>query len=170
MRKVLLTLAALALTACCSQAVAGETGVPNRLAVAKVGEWASYNVPNGYIQKLTVVKREGEGSEALVTVRVDNIYDGQLVNSTEFTRDAGEPFEQPRVEMGPGVKVDIDTERKTVKGKSIEVTVVEIEYDYDDDEDEDIEWHVSAEIPVFGILKRVENDETVFELVDFGES
>lgn len=163
---------ALALVLSATALWAGEAGVPNRLATAKVGEWATYSVPNGYQQKLTVIKREGDGPEAQVTVRVDNIYDGQLVNSTEFVRDAGAPMEPPRVDYEPGVSVEIKRRSVTVKGRSMEATVVEVEYDYDDEDidDEEVEWYVSAEVPVFGIIRKIEDDKTVFELVDFGEN
>lgn len=174
MLKKSLVMAALALALGIGLAAAGEENVPNRLATAKIGEWATYRVPNGYQQKLTVVKREGDGSEALVTVRIDNIYNNEVVNTVEFTRDAGDPMEAPRIEYGEGVEVDIDVDRKIVgvKGRNIEATVVEIEYEYGDDEiaDEDVKWYVSAEIPVFGIIKKEENDVVSFELIDFGEN
>lgn len=170
MRKTLILMAAV--LAMGAAAMAADVLVPNRLATAKVGEWASYKVPNGYTQKLTVIKREGEGSSALVTVRVDNIYEGELVESTEFTRDAGEPMEPPRVPDEPGIEVEITTRTATIKGKSVSAVVVEIEYDddyFDDDDIEDVEWWVSADIPVFGIIRQEVDDDVMFEIIDFGE-
>lgn len=64
---------------------AGETIlVPNRLALAKVGEWATYRIPDGFIQKHTVVERVGEGRKAQLKIRVDSILDGEVVDSTEM--------------------------------------------------------------------------------------
>lgn len=151
---------------------AGETGIPNRLATAKIGEWATYRLPNGYLQKLTVIKRDGEGPEAMVTVRVENIYDNEVVNTIEFARDAGNPMEPPRVEDDPAVSWEITTRNVTVNGKAIVATVVEIEYEYDDDDidDEEVEWYMSADIPVFGLIKKVDDDDVTFELVEYGEN
>ena len=168
MQKAILFLAALCLGA--SLAVAGEIGVPNRLAVAKVGEWASYRVPNGYTQKLTVVAREGDGPSATVTVRVDNIYDSQVVNSSEIVRDAGEPIEAPRVPGNNVESVEIETRTMTVLNRQLLVTIVDIEYDNGDDDDDDVEWYLSGDIPVFGIIKQVTDDNTPFELVEYGDN
>lgn len=174
MLKKSLLVAALALALGIGAAAAGEQNVPNRLATAKIGEWATYRIPNGYQQKLTVIKRDGDGPEAQVTVRVDNIYNNEVVNTVEFARDAGNPAEPPRIEFGEGVEVEVDVGNKlvSVKGRNIEATVVEIDYEYGDDDidDEEVKWYVSAEIPVFGIIKKEENDVVSFELVDYGEN
>lgn len=143
--------------------------VPNRLATAKVGEWASFRMPNGYTQKQTVTAREGEGPEAMVTVRIEDIYENEVVNTREISTPAGEPMAVPQIPDDPALSVDIDRKTAVVKGRSIAATVIEIEKDYEDDDDEESEWWISAEIPVFGLIKKVVDDEVEFEIIDFGE-
>lgn len=151
--------------------LAGES-VPNRLATAKVGEWASYKFPYGYTQKQTVINRTGDGPEAEVTVRIEDIYENEVVKTREMTQPAGEPMTQPQIpeNLGFAISIEIEKRNATVKGKTILATVIEVEKDYDDDDDdEESEWWVSAEIPVFGLIKKVTDDEIVFEIVDYGE-
>ncbi len=154
-------------------AAAGETGVPNRLATAKVGEWATYRLPDGYTQKQTVIARTGTGPEAMVTIRIENIYDGQVVTTAEVQEQAGTPITAPQVPDQVGVKLEIKKENVQVKGRNIVATVLDMERDDDngddDGDDEETKWYLSAEIPVFGIIKQKVDDDVVFELVDFGE-
>lgn len=154
-------------------AMAGESEilVPNRLANAKVGEWASYRLPSGYIQKLTVAKRAGTGPEALVTVKIENIYDGEVVNVHEVTQEAGESPTPPRIPAEEGMTVSVRKDNANVKGKAYPVTIVQIDRFYGDDEDNrSTEWWTTPDIPVFGIIKRVEDGELQWEIEDWGEA
>lgn len=144
--------------------------IPNRLSFAKVGEWASYKLPSGYIQKLTVSKRSGEGSDALVTVLVENIYDGNLVEAKEITENAGDAFTSPRVPTDPGVFVAVRNETVSYKGKNYVVSIVEFNRDLGTEDQDVTEWWSNSEIPVFGIVKKVENGEIAWELSDWGYS
>ena len=143
--------------------------VPNRLATAKAGEWASYGFPNGYTQKQTVISREGDGAEAMVTVRIEDIYENEVVQTREISRPAGEPMTEPEIPDDPNISVDIRQDNTEVKGKTLAATVIVVDKDYDDEDDERSEWWISSEIPVFGIIKVVADGETRFEIVDFGE-
>lgn len=174
MRKTGVFLAfALAMTVCGMAYAADDYDpdlVPNRLSFAKVGEWASYSLPNGYIQKLTVTKREGADSDALVSVRVDNIWEGEVVDSREVTEVAGDPFTAPRVPNEPGVTVALRQEADSLKGSPVAVSVVEINtYSDDPDEVKAVEYWITSDIPVFGILKKVEDGEVEWELADYGD-
>lgn len=148
---------------------ADEVTVPNRLSTSKVGEWAVYKVPNDYLQKLTVVSREGEGAAAMVTVRVDDIYDGEVVSSKDVTLEAGEPDSPPRIPDTPGLSVSVDTDDVTVKDQALKATVIKVEKKSDAGEDDSVsEWWVANEVPVFGIVKKSLDGEVVFELQEFG--
>ena len=143
--------------------------VPNRLADAKVGEWASYSLPNGYIQKLTVTKRFGEGPEALVSVKIENIYDGEVVTAQEITQEAGEPTTAPEVPAQEGVTVSVRHDTATVKGKSTPAAIVQIERFSGDEDDGKVEYWLTRDIPVFGIIKKVEDGEVQWEIAEWGE-
>lgn len=148
---------------------AGEAGVPNRIATAQVGEWATYRIPNGYTQKLTVVNREGEGPSAVVTVLVENFYDGELVDSSEIVQEAGEPMNPITPPEDPNVSIKVEMKDVTVKGKTIRATVVKVEREGEgDDDDEDVKWYLSNEVPVFGLIKQDADDDMEYELLDFG--
>lgn len=144
--------------------------VPNRLSFAKVGEWASYSLPSGYTQKLTVTKRSGEGADAEVSIRVDNIWEGEVVDSREISEPAGDAFTAPRVPYEQGVTVALRQEVDTLKDNRVAVSVVEINtYSDDPDEAGSVEYWITSDIPVFGILKKVEDGEVEWELADYGD-
>lgn len=164
---------ALAVVACGAAWAADDYNpdlVPNRLSFAKVGEWASYSLPSGYIQKLTVINREGVDSDALVSVRVENIWEGEVVDSREISEVAGDPFAAPRVPYEQGVTVALRQEADVLKGSPVAVSVVEINtYSDDPDEISAVEYWITSDIPVFGILKKVEDGEVEWELADYGD-
>lgn len=153
-----------------SAAMAGESGVPNRIATAQVGEWATYKMPTGYTQKLTVTNREGEGPTAMVTVLVENFYEGELVDSSEIVQEAGERVNPVEVPDDPKISIKVEMKDVTVKGRTIRATVVKVEReaDVDDEDDEEIEWYLSNEIPVFGLIKQDTDDDMEYELLDYG--
>lgn len=144
---------------------AGETLVPNRLAVAAIGEWVSFELPDGYVQKHTVVKREGEGPGALVTIRVDNIYDDEIVDSNYITETAGEPLaELPHPER-EDITLSSAPETFGLKGKQYPGTAITVKRD-----GKTIQvWYVSSDLPVYGLGKRVDAEGADdFEIADFG--
>ncbi len=170
--KKILFLAGLLLAAC--PAVMAEDHnpdlIPNRLSFAKVGEWASYSLPNGYTQKLTVVGREPNPYGDQVTIKVENIYDGEVVTTQEITQDAGEAFTAPHVPYDQGVTVALRQEAVAVEGAPVAVSVVEM-FHYDDDPEAATreEYWITSDIPVFGILRKVEDGEVEWELADYGD-
>lgn len=164
--KMFLVVAALLVA---STAMAEEM-VPNRLATAKVGEWAVYKLPDGYIQKQTVLSRDGSGPEAMVTVRIEDIYNKEVVNTREISIPAGEPMTLPRLPEGRNLEIGVDRKDTDVLGKTYNVTIIEVEdKDAADDEADDTEWWVSSEITVFGIVKKYTEDKLDFEIIAFGE-
>ncbi len=169
MKKAAFILASL-LLAGLGYAAAMDT-VPNRISFATPGEWVSYRLPNGYIQKFTVTKRFGEGPDAMVEITVDNIYDGEIINTKKITHKAGDPFIVPEPPNKPGTVVALRDETVHLNGKLIPVSVVEIlRYGETPDDSGSTEWWSSAEIPVFGIIKKVEDGETQWELHKHGEA
>ncbi|MCC8109318.1 MAG: hypothetical protein LIQ30_09815 [Planctomycetes bacterium] len=157
-----------AVLAAASVATAADT-VPNRLSYAKVGEWASYKLPSGYIQKLTVVDRSGDGPEAMVDVLVENIYDGEVIEAKRISHEAGEPMTSPETSATPGVLVAIRHDTAAVNGRTVPVTIVEVLKNAAEEDRSSTEWWASGDVPVFGIVKKVEDGETVWELDGFGD-
>ena len=168
------TIAALVMAVAICGVVWAEDGynpdlLPNRLSFAKVGEWVSYALPDGYVQKLSVIRRAGDSDEGTVTVRVENLWKGEVVDSREITEVAGESFTAPRVPNEPGVTVALRQEAATLRGSPVAVSVVEINtYSDDPDEVKAVEYWITSDIPVFGILKKVEDGEVEWELADYG--
>ncbi|MCC8190687.1 MAG: hypothetical protein LIP77_08645 [Planctomycetes bacterium] len=153
-------------------AAAAEIRLPSRIATATVGEWASYRLPDGYIQKQTVIERDGTGPEAVVTVRIENIFDGEVIETKEISREAGEPEYVHQLSGDPAVTVDVSTREEVVHGQTLTATIIDVNKEYDDDDDlenEVSEWVLSAEIPVFGMIRKVTNGQTEFELIEYGE-
>lgn len=139
--------------------------VPNRMAVSEIGEWVSFNLPDGYVQKHTVVKREGVGAEAQVTIRVDNIYDGEVVNSDYIVEDAGEPVTEVSPSEDAGVAFTCRPDAFMLKGKEYQGVALEVTRDGKPYQ----VWYISADIPVYGLGKRTSADNTSgFEIGDFG--
>jgi hypothetical protein len=144
--------------------------IANRLSFARVGEWASYTLPGGYVQKLIVIGRSEPGPEGLVTIRIENLYDGQLVEAREIVEKAGEPFAAPNVPVDPGVFVAVRNDIAALKDRDVVAGVVEINKALGTEDQDVTEWWTSADVPVFGIIKKVENGENAWELVDWQEA
>lgn len=140
--------------------------VPNSLHDAKVGEWTLYKTPNGYEQKHTVVKVDGRGPDATVVVRIDNIYNGEVVHSVEVHHEAGEarhPFVLPDG-TSPQDRVSVSGKNVTLKGKTVPATDVKAT----GEEDGTMEWTLSEDIPVFGLIRQSSDEGDEYELIDFG--
>lgn len=141
-----------------------EILLPNGLATAKVGDWVLYEIPDGYTQKMSVVKREGEGAEAEVTVRVENILDGEVVEFSERKQTAGEPMAPLPTPADPEVRLELASETITIgdkeyKGYSVNVTRGE-EWLH--------KWYIAPEIPVYGLVRRETKDgKENFSLLEF---
>lgn len=143
------------------------TLVPNRLAVAEIGEWVSFELPDGYIQKHIVVKREGEGPESQVTIRVDNIYKDEVVNSDYKVETAGEPLAELPQPEDPEVTLSCRPEVFTLKGKEYAGVAIDVKRA---GEPYQI-WYVTADIPVYGLAKRDGfGGSAGFEIADFGSN
>ena len=144
--------------------VGGEL-VPNRMATAKTGEWALYEMPDGYVQKHIVAAREGSGPEAEVTIRIENIYDGQVVETKELQMEAGEPWRESYFAGDDTKKVAVETGRTQVAGKDIATVTVRVT----DAEGNESEWVVSPEIPVFGLIRQSGAGAPSYRLKEWGE-
>lgn len=139
--------------------------VPNRMAVSEVGEWVSFNLPDGYVQKHMVVKRDGTGPEAQVTIRVDNIYDSEVVDSKYITEPAGELMTEVTPPEDAAVEITCRPDAFTLKGKEYDGVAIDVTKDGKPYQ----VWYVSSDIPVYGLGKRTTADGTRdFEVADFG--
>lgn len=166
MRKILLLSAVLAYCLAAASAAENATpSLPNRLAAARVGEWVVYSIPDGYTQKHTVVERVGEGAAARVAIRVENMADGEVVDTIEMVEIAGEPVAQiPPIEE-EGVAVDVNAETFDILGKRFEGYVIEVFRSGESYQT----WRITPDLPVYGIAARTTNDggHTDFAIVDY---
>lgn len=139
--------------------------LPNRLATAKVGEWVTYKIPEGFTQKHLVVERIGDGAKAQVKIRVDSILDGEVVDTIEMVEIAGEELTEMPDSLEDGVTVELARKNLQAAGKTIDGYTIEIFKDgalYQT-------WEVAPSLPVYGLVGRTTNDggQTDFEIVDY---
>lgn len=139
--------------------------LPNRLASAKVGEWVTYQIPDGFTQKHLVVERTGEGAKAQVKIHIDSILDGEVVDTTELVEIAGEEsVELPPIEE-EGATVSLARKQFNVMGKTLDGYTIEVFKSgklYQT-------WEVSPTLPVYGLVGRRTDDGglTDFEIIDY---
>lgn len=146
---------------------AGESGtlIPNRLSTAQVGEWVLFQLPGGYTQKHMVVERTGDGEDANITVRVDDILDGKVTQTREVVEIAGPPTAPMPSPKDPGAVATVRDEEVVVKGKKFKALAVDVKKDGALLRT----WYISPDFPVYGLIKRTEDkgNEPSFEAIDF---
>lgn len=138
--------------------------LPNRLASAKVGEWVTYRIPDGFTQRHLVVERSGDGAKALIKIRVDSILDGDVVDTTEMVEIAGDDLVEMPDPEEKGVTVSLARKDLIAVGKQVEGYTVEV---FKNGELYQT-WEVAPSLPVYGLLGRKTNDGglTDFEIID----
>lgn len=168
MRKILLTLAAIAVLSVAASAADGS--IPNRMDKAKAGEWVM-------MQNVA-----GDGAGTKTKVSVTEVKDGVVFIKREiFDRD-GNPEEvfqheipldryAARLAELEGKAKQISRERLTVKDK--ELSVVAISWDGDPEDgkpDREFKIWVSEELPMGGIAKTWSSDHDfpAAEVIDYG--
>lgn len=131
------------------KSVGGSIFLPNGLSTAKAGDWALYRIPNGYAQRLSIVRRIGEGPNAEVAIRIESIMDGKVVEFSENTHAVGEPTaSMPELEDGR-VRVALSCETmawggKELSGYSMNVTRGGRWLQ---------KWYISPMVPIYGLVK-----------------
>lgn len=119
--------------------------------------------PAGTPRNKTVIGRDGNGPTATVRIKLDNIYNGKVVNSQELSEVAGDPMgSMPEAESGTTQR--IVNENMTVKGAPVQVTTI-ITKDKDGSEST---WSVSAAVPVYGLVRQTADGKTEIQLQDYG--
>lgn len=165
MKKIFILTAILAITGGSRIWAGEETLIPNRLATAKVGEWVSYGLPDGFVQKHTVVERSGDGAEAHLVIRIDNYKDGKIAGTSEIDEIAGEPMAPMPPARDEGAVATVRNEEVVVKGRKVEGLAIDVK------KGPALlrTWYLSPEVPVYGLVKRVDSQgNTEFEAIDFG--
>lgn len=157
-------LVVMAIAMCADAGAEDSLQVPNRMAKSEIGEWVVFNLPDGDIQKHIVVKRDGEGVKAQVTIRVDNIYDGEVVNSEYIVEDAGESHVAVPPPHDEKVKIRCRDETIGLKGNEYKGVRLDVERDGKPYQT----WYISSDIPVYGLIRRSEANGAEFEIADFG--
>lgn len=160
---------ALALSLSVSAAFAGERyeniHIANGLTGASVGDWVLFSMPDGTMQKHTVMEKNGAGTDATAVVQIVDFKGNVPTFSRKVTSPAGEEFIQPP--MPEGKKYTFERRKETVDfdGTALEVTVVDV---FDGDKKVRT-WYLSTEFPVYGTMKRLDADgKAEFSIVTFG--
>ncbi|MCD8138713.1 MAG: hypothetical protein LUE17_02870 [Planctomycetaceae bacterium] len=135
------------------------------MAISEVGEWMAFNLPDGYTQVHTVVKRDGDGAEAQITIRVDNVYDGEVVDTKYITETAGEAMTELPEPSSADTTLSIRPTKFTLKGHEYDGVAIDVAKNGEPYQ----VWYVSSDIPVYGVGKRTNADGFAsYEIADFG--
>lgn len=142
--------------------------VPNRLASAKPGEWATLgNLSDpGELVKVSVVDKVCENGEWVVVVKREHIdAEGKVVDTKE--RRVRMSKYQDRLDKLDQRADRISRERMTINDRNITVYVVEWE---DAENDREIKIWLSHDIPVGGFVRIWSSDPDfpTYEIVDYG--
>lgn len=171
LKKCFLLLVAFVAVAAVASAEDSEYYIPNPLGDAEVGDWVRYAVSadGNQEQRMTVVRRQGEGDDLKITVKYDTYSQGKLVNSGQTIHDAKDFTNELPAQAGHA-EINIDEEEVEVKGTTLVVTVVRFAEEPEEGKKtgKTREWYLSDDIPVYGVIKQVENGEKTSSLLDFG--
>lgn len=149
----------------------GEHEVPNPLADSQVGDWVSYAISDDgrQEQKMTVIRRDGDGDGLKVVVKYDTYVNGMLTNSGTTTHSGADFAGQLPVQPGEGVEVEIDARDIEVKGEAIPCIVVKVTKNEGGGKPPVVrEWFLSDMIPVYGVVRQSENGKSTSRLLDYG--
>jgi hypothetical protein len=150
-------LAAICLALCMVLPGAAWAQEGNPLSDAQVGEWVLYRMQSGMEQKQTVTAVTPDS----VTVKVDMMLHGRVVNSAENTLPlrqpgtSGLPPEAPEVTRGKTTleiknqPVSCDTFQTTMRGQTSKT-------------------YICPQVPVMGMVRSEANGRVVMELLDYG--
>lgn len=170
LKRCFLVLAALVAVSCAARGEDEEEYyIPNPLAEARVGDWVRYvaSADGHQEQRMTVVGRQGEGDELKITVKYEVYSQGKLLASNQTVHGVKD-FANELPESGHAT-VTVDEEEVTIKGKPVACTVVHIEDEARDGKaGRTREWYLSDDIPIYGVVKQVENGENTSSLIDYG--
>lgn len=155
--------------ACVGANALDSTALPNPLKNVKEGQWVVYKVLLMGIeaeQKQSIVAIEGEGEERVLTMKIDVLMDGEVVQSDEQKVTYSEAVR----EMLGSFDDAKDAVFTAVKAQVGEREIDAVQVDFTEDGVKCL-LQLSESVPIVGIVKmEIEGfDGTVMEVVDFGE-
>lgn len=163
LKKFVLT-AAFVVAACSLIQAADYSKLPKPLDNAKVGQWVHYKIMGGMEQKQSITAIEGDGDDRVITLTIEIMQNGAVVQSQETKLNLKEAKAQEEAARASTPDVTIVEETITVNGKSYDAVVVEGEAN-----GMKSRIYMSEKIPVSGMLKMDAGGMAMLELVDFGE-
>lgn len=165
--RLVIGFAAIVLSVSCAYGGDDRPEIPNHLAKAKVGEWATYTytggAPGSY-EKHIIVAVDGEGDAREVRLKIEHYADGKL-ESTEERTITMDSVAKGIAQLKERAK-DISSERITIGGRTINAVSIVVEKE--DGKRRVI--YVSDEVPATGMVKlwRSDPEKPSLELEDFG--
>ena len=130
----------------------------NPLKHAKVGDWVSYEVLGGLIQKKTIT----EISDGLAIIQVDVFSDGKILKTDTEQR----PLDSPVNFQGSAWGRRVGRETVTLNDQSFSCIVFKQEVVANN---VITRWY-SEEIPITGLVQMARNDLIILKLADFGSA
>lgn len=142
---------------------ADALAVPNRLDVAKVGEWVLYTGMGGANQKQTIAKIEEKDGDRIFTITAEMIVEGQTIQSMSQDVSYNEAVRLNQA-MAAEIGGEMSEVTEAVNGKELKMVLIDA-----NDEGSNFKTYFSEAIPVTGLVKIVIDGEVLMEVADYGE-
>lgn len=144
-----IALTAMFVVCACGLAQAADfSSIPNPLKNVKADQWVSYTAMGGVEQKQTVTKVEGEGDDRVVTINMEFLMNGNVMQAqeTKISLKDANAEQEAAWKADPNIKVSEVT--VNAAGKDIKATLIETT-----EQGITTKLYLSEEIPVSGIVK-----------------
>lgn len=145
-------------------AAADASREPDPTKTMKVGQWVLYKDAAGIEHKQSIIALEGEGDERVVTFKIEEIRDGEVVDSEDKPMNLAERRTVESEARKIHSEIAYDTEKVTVAGRDFDAVVLSVDY-----KGKRVRTYMSEEVPVTCVIKvEVDDEGPVVELIDFG--
>lgn len=139
-------------------AIGAEPPMKNPVLDAKPGEWCSYRMQQGLEQKMTVKAIDDKS----VTVTIEISMGGRNMPAQTVTTSLKEAQDEYDPEKHPEVKFGEKT--LTIKGRKIKCITATMK----GKDGKPVTSYLSADVPVYGIVKLEQDGQEVMVLTDWG--
>ncbi len=165
MFKKVLYAAVLVLAVSAVSQAADFSKIPTPITKAKVGQWVTYNSMGGIQQKQSIIAIEGAGDDQVVTIKLEMMMNGQVMQSQEQKVGIKEAKDVANSPWSQDPNIKITEAKVSVKGKDVDGVIVEFTQ-----AGATSKLYLSNAVPIHGIVKMEVTGAPapIMELVDFG--
>ncbi len=142
-----------------------EVRIPNGLAHAQIGDWILFKMADGTLQKHSIIERTGAAPDGEIVVHIETMVNNQPQDARRFRQAIGEELVKPPVPAGQTHTYRRRQESIIFEGTALDITILDVL----NNGALERTWYLSAELPVYGVIKKTfANGSSEFEVVDFG--